>query len=417
MSIIDRLKGLYSNVKEYTRAKLFSGYAAIFSTFGNDVSKSDVVQNCIDIIATEISKLQPRHIRTDNNDMQTIPKGSLNRLFKFGPNETMTTSDFLEKIIWLLFLNYNAFILPTYELYTDSNGNESRNYTGLYPLNPTQVDFLQDGLGSLHIKMYFSSGNTFTIPYSDVIHIRKKYSLNELMGGGMDGRPDNAALLKVLSINDTVLQGLDKGVKAGLSLRGIIKINTVTDDAGQAAERKRLEQSIKDSESGIVALDMKGEYTPLPLDPKLVDKETLDFLQNKTLNWYGVSQAIYSRDYSDEQYQAWYESILEPIVISLHQGFSKTLFTSRELDVGNEVAFFQKDMMYLSTKAKLDLLKITGEQGLLSDNQKLKLLGYPPVPGGERITQSLNYIDKALINAYQMGNKDKTKGGTSNEQE
>ena len=64
--------------------------------------------------------------------------------------------------------------------------------------------------------------------------------------------------------------------------------------------------------------------------------------------------------------------------------------------------------MYLSTKSKLELVKTAGEQGLLSDNQKLALLGYPPITGGERITQSLNYIDKSLISAYQM-NQSKTK--------
>ena len=415
MAIIDRLKSLYSSVKQFTRAKLLSGYAAIFSSFGNDVYKSDVVQNCIDIIATEISKLQPKHIRIDNKEMQHVPKGSLNRLFKFSPNELMTTKDFLEKIIWLLYLNYNAFIFPTYELYTDSYGNQSRNYTGFYPLNPSQVDFIQDGIGTLHVKLYFSGGDHFTIPYSDVIHLRKKFSRNEIMGGGLDGRPDNAALLKVLEINDTVLQGLEKGVKSSLSIRGILKIHTVTDDDGQKAERKKLEDAIEKGTSGIVALDMKGDYTPLPLDPKMVDKDTLEFLENKALHWYGVSKPILSRYYNDDQYQAFYEGTLEPIVISLGQAFSKAIFTARELEVGNEIVFYQKDMMYMSSKAKLDLLKTTGEQGLLSDNQKLKLLGYPPVPGGERITQSLNYMDKSLINAYQMGNKEKNKGGTNDE--
>ncbi|MOA68341.1 hypothetical protein D3C78_1959220 [compost metagenome] len=58
--------------------------------------------------------------------------------------------------------------------------------------------------------------------------------------------------------------------------------------------------------------------------------------------------------------------------------------------------------MYLSTAAKLNLIKTAGEQGLLNDNQKLALLGYPPLPDGNRITQSLNYVDRAIINIYQL---------------
>lgn len=134
----------------------------------------------------------------------------------------------------------------------------------------------------------------------------------------------------------------------------------------------------------------------------------MEFLENKVLNYIGVPACILRGDFTDEQYQAWYEKKLEPILISLGQAFSKTLFTQRELDVGNEIIFYQRDMMYLSTKSKLELVKTTGEQGLLSDNQKLALLGYPPITGGERITQSLNYIDKSLISAYQM-NQSKAK--------
>ena len=118
-----------------------------------------------------------------------------------------------------------------------------------------------------------------------------------------------------------------------------------------------------------------------------------------------------SGDFTDEQYQAFYEKVLEPLVIGLGQAFSKTCFTDRELDVGNEIIFYQREMMYLSTNAKLNLLKTAGEQGLLSDNQKLALLGYPPIPGGERRTQSLNYIDTSLVNAYQMSAKNNADGG------
>jgi HK97 family phage portal protein len=415
MALVDRLKGLLPGNKQLTYAKMLSGYIPVFSQFGNDIYASDVVQRCVDIIANEISKLQPRHIRTDNSGMQVIPKAGLNRLFKFAPNNLMTTRDFLEKVIWLLFLNYNAFIYPTYEIYFDENGKETRVCTGLYPLNPTQVDFLQDTTGTLYVKLYFSGGENFTIRYSDIIHLRKKFSLNDIMGGGVNGRPDNTALLKVLQINDTVLQGLEKAVKTSLSIRGILKINTMLDDTAQQAERKRLEAAVESGTSGIVALDLKGDYTPLTVDPKLIDKDTAAFLQSKILNWYGVSLPIFSGDYTDGQYQAFYEQTLETIVLGLGQAFSKTLFTPRELDVGNEVVFYHKDMMYLSTTAKLNLLKTAGEQGLLTDNQKLAVLGYPPIEGGDKRTMSLNYIDVNLANAYQMGRNNNTSGGTGDE--
>lgn len=407
MALLDTFKGVFKSIKEYSRAKMLNGYAPVFSQFGQNVYASDVVQTAIDIIATEISKLQPKHIRTDNMDMQTIPKGNLNRLFKFAPNNLMTTRDFLEKIIWLLFLNYNCFIYPMFEVGVDANGNLTRTYSGFYPLNPYQVDFLQDPLGVMHVKLYFTGGNQFIIPYSDVIHLRKKFSVNEIMGGGANGQPDNAALLKVLQINDVVLQGIEKGIKTSMSIRGILKMATLLDDDLQRAERKRFESLVGSGDTGIIPVDLKGDFTPIAMDPKMIDRDTMEYLEKKILYWFGVSIPIFSGNYTDDQYQAFYERALEPIVISLGQAFSKTIFSQRELDVGNEIVFFQKDMMYLSTTAKLNLLKTAGEQGLLQDNQKLALLGYPPRIGGERITQSLNFIDINLINQYQMQNKNK----------
>lgn len=404
--------------KNLQYAKMLDGSYPAFSQFGQNIYISDIVQNCIDVIASECSKLQPKHIYTNSQGLQQIPKSTINRLFKFAPNGLMTTSEFVEKVIWLLFMNYNVFIYPTYETYMDSTGNKQIYYTGFYPLNPRQVDFLQDPTGTIFIKFYFTDGNNYTLPYADVIHIRKKFSVNDIMGGGQNGQPDNAALLKVLEINDTVLQGIGKVVKSTLTVKGILKINTMLDDEGQQKERKRLENAIETGETGIVALDLKGDYTPINIDPKLIDKDTMKFLQDKVLNWFGVSMPILTGDYNDDQYQAFYEKTLEPILIRLGQAFSKCLFSQRELDVGNEIVFYQKDMMYLSTKSKLDLLSIAGAQGLLTDNQKLAVLGYPPLMDGtgDRRTISLNYVDAQIATQYQLmnANKNNTNGGNSN---
>ncbi|WP_163583291.1 phage portal protein [Gracilibacillus saliphilus] len=381
---------------------MLNGYLPIFSQFGEDIFASDVVQACIDVIATEISKLRPKHIRTDNNDVQTIVNSSINRLFKFSPNELMTTRDFLEKTIWLLFLNLNVFIYPTYDIVKDSSGRKRKEYTGFYPLNPYQVEFMQDNSGKLFVKFFFRNGSNYTLAYSDVIHLRKKFSVNDVMGGGINGQPDNDALLKVLQINDNLLQGLEKTIKSSMTVRGILKMNTMMKEEGLDEERKKFEEKMKNNESGILPMDMKGEYHDIKIDPKLVDKDTLDFLDSKILKNYGVSLPIISGEFTDDQYQAFYERTLESIVIGLGQSFSKCLFTNRELDFGNEIVFYQKDMMYLSMKNKLEIIKIGGEQGIFTDNEKLKILGYSPIEGGERRTQSLNYINRDIIDEYQV---------------
>lgn len=414
---VNQLSHYFSKNQQGTKqqAKFLDGYSPIFSQFGENVYASDIVQMCADVIATEISKLQPKHIRIDRNGVQKVIHSDIHRLFEFSPNELMTTRDFLEKIIWQLLLNYNSFIYATHLDLTDSKNKPFRRYTGLYPLNPKQVVFLQDEIGQLFVELGFANGDKYTLPYSDVIHLRKKFSVNDVMGGGMNGQPDNQALLKTLKLNDIVLQTLPKALISSLSIKGILKINTMVDLETQEKERAKFEKQIKTGDAAILIADLKNDYTDLKPDPKIIDEPTMTFIENKILRFFGVSVPILNGDYTDTQYQAFYEKTLEPIVLGLKQAFTKTLFTGRELDTGNRIDFYQKDMMYLNTTAKLNLLKTAGEQGLLSDNQKLALLGYSPIPGGDRRTISLNFIDTDVATAYQM--QQAKKGGKPNGQE
>lgn len=396
-------------------AKMMSGQTPIFSQYGQGVYASDIVQNCIDVIASECSKLRPRHIKIENSTgVQSTPNGNINRLFDSAPNPNMTTIDFIEKVVWTYCLNYNSFIYPAYDLKKNPDGSKSKSFTGFYPLNPSRVEFLQDPSNQLFVRFYFGSGNEVTLPYSEVIHLRKKFSLNEVMGGGANGSPDNTALQQVVSADSVALQGMEKAIKTSLSVQAIMKVNTLLNGEKADAERERFEKQLESGDSGFLVTDLAtGDVTPFKMDPKVIDKDTMEFLESRILKWWGVSAAVASGNFTDEEYQATYERALEPILIKLSQAFTKCCFTQRERDVGNKIVFYQRDMMYLSTAAKINLIKTGGEQGLLSDDQKLAILGYPPLADGSgaRITQSLNYMDKAHITAYQLNGKETTAKG------
>ena len=420
MALKDIFSKLVKPPPRMNYASLLSNITPVFSQFGEDIYVSDVVQNCIDIIATECSKLMPRHIRVDSKGLHVEVKSNFNRLFKFSPNPLMTTKDFIEKVIWLLYMNYNAFIYPLFETRYNQDGTPVTEATAYYPLNPRQVEFLQDETGRLFIKFWFMQTDGFILPYTDVIHLRKKFSVSDIMGGGYNGQPDNAALLKVLTINDTVLSGLDKAVRTSLAIRGILKINTMLDDEKLAAERSKFEAALESGRSGILPADLKSEYIELKADPKLIDKDTIAFLQAKVLSWYGVSAPILMGDFTDEQYQAFYEKTLEPLLNSLGQAFSKCLFTQREIDVGNEIVFYPQKLLFTNTKNKISVSDILGGRGALTNNQLLDLFGYPPYEGGDVRVMSLNYIDASLANDYQMkkaglGKKEEMEDGQKEE--
>lgn len=383
-------------------ARFLNNTTPLFTQFGRNIYASDVVQMCIDCIAQECSKLQPRHIRRTTDGPVTIDD-SLNGLFKFSPNPVMTTRDFLEKTIWTLFLNYNAFIYPVYDVVTDTRGFQHRNYTAFYPLNPTMAEFKQDAAGALYVQFTFQSGyKSPDIPYSDIVHLRKKFSCNDIMGGGTGGQPDNAALLETLSINDTILQGIAKIIPTTLTVRGIVKIGTQLNYDAQIEKIKDFEKKMTNSASGILPMNVGTEFTPITMNPAMIDKSILDFLESKVLRWFGVSLPILTGDYTDDQKQAFYDKTIEPIVVALSQAFTNTIFTPTEISYGNELVFYYANLEMMSVASKKNVADILGSRGAVTDNFLLQLFGLEPYEGGNVRKMSLNYIDSQYATDYQL---------------
>lgn len=86
-------------------------------------------------------------------------------------------------------------------------------------------------------------------------------------------------------------------------------------------------------------MDLKSEYVPISLNPKLVDKDTLNFIQSKILE----SLPVFSNSYNENEFNAFYETTIEPLAIQLSEAFSLGLLTDNELKNGTEIIFYVVD--------------------------------------------------------------------------
>lgn len=376
--------GLFDFIEKFKKQKqnkkfaaMLNGYTPIFSQFGQDIYASDVVQQAISCIVFEMKKLTPTHVRINNGDPMPV-NGDLQKLLEF-PNDRMTQSDFLEKVYWQLFLNYNSFVVPTYDITYDANGNRVKKYNGLWPIAPSQVDFLQDASGELFVNFKFANTYETTLRYSDVIHLRYRFSVNEFLGGNEFGQPDNDALLKTLGINDTLLQGVAKSLKASYAVNAVIKYNTLLDDGTMEANIKELEEKLRNNESGLLPLDIKGEFIPMNNKVQMVDADTLKFIDEKILRQFGVSLPILTGDYTKAQYEAFYQKTLEPLIISASQAFSKVLFTDREKSFGNRIKFYPHELIFMDTSQKLELFDMLVDTAGCYVNELRTAFGMTPL--------------------------------------
>lgn len=381
-------------------AQLFKSTLNLFTDFGDNINLSDVVKNCIDRIATHSAKLKPRYVKSENKETIQEKNGNLAYLLKHQPNPLMIPFDFIYKIVTLLYLNNNAFVYPVYD-------DETYELKELWPIKPNSVEALKDDSGALYLRFYFTDKKSFTLPYESIIHLKRFYGVNDIFGGS-GAISDHSALLKTIKINDSVLQGLDNAIKTSFQVKGLLKINGILSEKDKSAQKREFDEALKEATkeggSSIVPVDLKSEYVPLNVDPKLIDSETLSFLQKKIISYFGVSEPIFDNKYDENQYNAFYESVIEGVAIALSEAFSKALLTRSQLEKGEQIIFYSERLQYASWNTKVQAIEKLMGLGILSLNESRALLGFEPVEGGSKRLQSLNYVDADKAADYQLKN-------------
>ena len=284
----------------------------VFSSFGSNIYMSDIVNNCIDRIATEISKLSVKSV-VDTGEVVKIQNDDLTRLFRFHPNPLQTTKDFLASLVWLQRKDMHAFVYPQYEIVTDRQGRQFRRYTALWPLKPARIEMGMDEAERIWlIRFYWEDGSYDTLPYSEVIHMKWRRGKNVIVGGGDDyGNADTKDTLKAIQNLDKAMQGIPLTIEASMKLNGVFTSKTKLDADMIRKARDEFEDRIVTSKLGIAAVDIAGDFQPINTKTPEIPEKTLKFLKDIIRERYGVSDAIISGDYNESQHASFYETCLQ----------------------------------------------------------------------------------------------------------
>lgn len=416
MGIVSYLKNVFRGKETKTYTKLLTDSAPIFTdSFGNNVYLSDFVNNAIDRVASEISKIDLKSV-VERGDLLQIQNDDITRLFRFKPNPLQTTSDFFSCVEWLRRKNRNAFIYPQYEIITLPDGRQFKRYVAFYPLNPQAVYIGERNGQAWEIRMDFVDGSSYTLPYADLIHMRWRRGTNTVVGGGDDyGNTNDADLLKTIKALDKTIQGLPKSIEASLQVKGVYHAKTLADQKQLNKERENFEERITVSRSGIVATDLAGEFIPVNIRAPEIPEEVLKFLKAVIQERYGISAAILSGDYTGEQHSAFYQTVIEDFIIQFEQAMTACCFTAREQDVGHRIKCYYNKVRYMSTKDKMSLANLAKETGIMTLNQINEMFGIEPFEQGGRRLQSLNYVNIEDVDSYQKNKAGVQKEGKDEE--
>lgn len=388
--LLDRIFGRRLNDEQQTvRLELVTGYGSAFSEWGKSHYEAEVVRSAVDAVARNTAKLRGRHIRRVNGAIAPPADTRLAYLLAVRPNPNMSAYDFLYKLTTTLLVENNVFIYP------DWTGTQ---LTALWLVNCSRAEFLNDEAGVVYVRFWMRDGKPKTLPYSEVLHLRRHFFKSELAG------ESNAPLDATLNTINVVVNGMAQAVKSSAHLRGLLKFIGMLkpDDIKKQRDEFVKDYLTVDNSGGVAAIDQKTEYTELKNTPVVLNATQMIELRNAVYRYFGVSEKIVTATYNEDEWNAFYESVIEPIAVALSLECTEKLFTARERGHGNEIVFESNRLQYASVSTKLDLREMV-DRGALTPNEWREAFNLGPVEGGDK---PLRRLDTGVVGEIKGGDDD-----------
>lgn len=379
-----------------TSYKLMSENNSLYVWNGN-IYKSDIVRAAIRPYVNAVGKLVAKHIRDTivpdgTHTMQINPDAAIRFLLE-DPNPYMTGQKFQERMATQLKLNGNAFALIARD--------DMSNPIGLYPLNATQVDADYRADGSLYLKFTINDGRSsklYTFDYDDVIHLRGDYGdSNDLFGAS-----PVESLLPLMEIVGTTDRGIVNAIKNSSVVRWLLKFTNSMRPEDLDAQAQKFAANFLSTEkgTGVAATDAKADAQQV--DPKdyVPNAAQMDRTTQRIYSTFNTNQNIVMSSYTEDQWNAYYESQVEPDVRQFGDVMTRKVFSRRQRGFGNKIVYEASNLATASMNTKLGLLAMV-DRGAMTPNEWRSTLNLSPLPGGDNPIRRLDTAEVEGVNTNE----------------
>lgn len=370
-------KKLFNKSITKTRYEMIEDMGNGFYSWNGNLYKSDIVRACIRPKVKGVGKLIPQHIRKNAKDMKINPEVYMRMLLE-EPNPYMCGQTFLEKLTTQLCLNNNAFVL----ICRDENGYPQE----LYNIPCVSAEAKYDSEYRLYIKFTNRNGRTMTHPYTDIIHIRQDFNSNDIFGDS-----PKKVLEELMEVVSTTDQGIKKAIENGALIRWLLKFtsNMRTEDIRK--QTKEFVTSFLDTKENVGAAGVDAKVDAQQIDPKdyVPNAAVIDRTTQRIYSFFNTNDKIVQSNYNEDEWNAYYESEIEPLAMQLSSEFTRKLFTRKERGFGNKIVFTANNLQYASMSTKLGLQAMV-DRGAMTANEWREVLNLGPKEGGDELIRRLD---------------------------
>ena len=388
------------NVTAGTAFKMITETGNGFAAWTGDVYDSDILRACIRPFSKAVGKLQAKHVRRYNGKVDVNPEPYMRFLLE-EPNPYMGGHTMLEKVATQFALNNNAFVL----IVRDENGLPVQ----LYPIPAIMVETKYVGL-ELYLKFTFLNGKTLNVPYTEVIHIRNDFKDNDIFG-----ESPHKALTPLMEVVNTTDQGIVKAIRNSGVIRWLLKYTTPMRPEDM---KKNVQEfvdnylSVSSPTFGAAGVDAKADA--IRIDPKDYVPNAMQQANTKEriYAFFNTNEKIVHSNYTEDEWNSYFEAVIEPMAIQLGEESSRKLFTRRERGFGNGIYFDAANLQCASLSTKLALQAMV-DRGALTPNEWRETFNLSPVADGDKPlrrldTQTVNQV-RRLIGDMNLENINETR--------
>lgn len=205
-----------------------------------------------------------------------------------------------------------------------------------------------------------------------------------------------AQLNQITELIDINLNALTEKLSDGnSSLRGFLKLPTKAADEHLKQQARNRVDSMLDlaKNGGIAYLEQGEEFQELSKDYSTASKEELEFLKSQLYNAHGINEKLFTCDYTEEQYRAYYSSVMKLYQRVYSEEINRKYFTKTARTQGNKLLVFFDMADMISFKDLVEGGFKSKYAGLMNSNEfRETYLGLPGYEGGEVFETNLNAV-------------------------
>lgn len=359
-----------------------------FFCFDGKLYESDIVRACIRPKVKAIGKLVGKHIRDDPKagGLKVNPDANI-RFLLSEPNPYMTGQQMQEKVANQLCLNNNAFILVV----RDENGKPMQ----LYPVPCVSVEAKYNDSGELFLKFLYGNGKTGVFRYSDIIHLRQDYNDNDIFG--TSPLPVLAPLMNLIGTMD---QGIVNAIRNSNVIRWLISFRqSMRDEDVKKYVQNFVDNylAIESTTFGAAGIDSKADIQRIEPKDYVPNALQTEKVVDRLYSYWGTNKKIVQSSYTEDEWTAYYESEIEPVVVQMYQTYTVALFSRKERGYGNRIVFEANNLQCASLTTKLAFQAMV-DRGAMTPNEWRGTMNLAPIEGGDK---PIRRLDTQVVNMLE----------------